>query len=113
MVHRRLGPEGFKHGLWHLGRYGLIVNILSALYLTVSIIFSFFPPTLPVTAENMNWSPVLFPFFVVAGLVYYRFRASKIWIGPIQEDVNKRAVRRLDPGAPSAQAPVIELQALG
>lgn len=76
----------------------MAVNVLSILYLTISIIFSFFPPT-PVTAENMNWSPVLFlVLIVVVGVVHYYFEGRKMWKGPIAEDVNLRAVRRLDSG---------------
>ncbi|CAG9988311.1 unnamed protein product [Clonostachys byssicola] len=46
---------------FNLGSFGLLINILSALWLLISCIFFAFPSYLPVTADNMNYgAPVFF-----------------------------------------------------
>ena len=80
---KRLRGETIKTGPWHLGRWGLPINILAIIFCTISIVFSFFPPFLPVTSENMNWSIVVFSGAMAFGLGYYFLRARKVYRGPI------------------------------
>ncbi|KAL8710611.1 MAG: hypothetical protein Q9220_004835 [cf. Caloplaca sp. 1 TL-2023] len=65
----------------NLGLVGYICNILSPLLITVIGIFICFPPQLPVTVANMNYTPVILVglFLVVLGLWYTR--GSK-FVGP-------------------------------
>jgi choline transport protein len=60
IVIKKLNREHIAYGPWKLGRFGLVVNIFAILYGIFIIIFLPFPPTLPVSAANLNWvGPVL------------------------------------------------------
>jgi len=68
-----------------MGPLGLYVNILSIIFLIISIVFSFFPPAIPVTLESMNWSCLVFGGATVLGLAWYAVRGRKQYNGPIFE----------------------------
>lgn len=60
------------YGPFRLGRrLGVAANVVSVVWLIVSIVFSTFPSAVPVTAENMNYSSVVMGGWVVFGAVYY------------------------------------------
>ena len=61
----------------------MLVNLFSIAFLTVSIVFSFFPPGLPVTLLTMNWSCVVFGAAVLVGLFYFAIWGRKEYHGPI------------------------------
>ncbi|KAM5466591.1 hypothetical protein MauCBS54593_005848 [Microsporum audouinii] len=82
MIHKRLTKQSIEFGPWNLGRYGLPINIIAVIYTTVTVIFAFFPPTVPVTAENMNYSPAVYGAVVIFGIVYYVVRGHKTYVGP-------------------------------
>lgn len=73
---KSLPPRAFD-----LGFVGLVCNILAPLLVTVFGIFICFPPQLPVTAANMNYTPVILVglFAVILGLWAMR---GKKFIGP-------------------------------
>ena len=85
MIRKRLLHEPVRKGPWHLGPYGLVVNIIAACFLVISTLFSFFPPAVPVTLVTMNWSCVVFGGVVIVGLVYYVTLGRKVYHGPIIE----------------------------
>ena len=85
LILKRFKGESIRWGPWTLGRAGLYVNIISACFLTISIVFSFFPPGLPVTPVTMNWSIVMFGGSVLFGLAFYGVRGRKIYHGPVVE----------------------------
>ena len=64
-----------------LGNLGYICNILSPLLVAVIGTFICFPPELPVTTSNMNYTPVILfgLFFVIMGLWWTR---GKKFVGP-------------------------------
>jgi choline transport protein len=78
-------PTSLVWGPWSLGRLGIFVNIFSICFLVVSVVFSFFPPTIPVTLVSMNWSILVFGGAVVLGLGFYTVRGRKNYHGPIFE----------------------------
>jgi len=82
MINKRISGEPIKFGPWRLGRWGLPLNILAAVYTTVTVVFSFFPVSVPVTAEGMNYSCVIFVGVILSGVVYYMVRGHKAYIGP-------------------------------
>ncbi|KAI9373493.1 amino acid/polyamine transporter I [Aspergillus egyptiacus] len=60
VIRRFAAPQDIPQGAFRLGRWGLPVNLVAILFATYFSIFLPFPPTLPVTAENMNYAgPVL------------------------------------------------------
>ncbi|KAL2040341.1 hypothetical protein N7G274_006784 [Stereocaulon virgatum] len=66
---------------FNLGNLGYICNILSPLLVAVIGTFICFPPELPVTTSNMNYTPVILfgLFIVIMGLWYTR---GKKFVGP-------------------------------
>ncbi|TGZ78574.1 putative amino acid permease [Ascodesmis nigricans] len=91
MVNRRLRPEveakQLRWGPWRMGRwFGLVVNVIAMVYITVAVLFSFFPSTPKgINAESMNWSPVVFVAVVLFGVVYYFVRGNRFYKGPVVE----------------------------
>ncbi|KAF5676562.1 choline permease [Fusarium heterosporum] len=60
LIWRRLcRPETLSWGPWRLGKGGLFINIVAAIYLLFTCIFLLFPPFRPVTAANMNYASVV------------------------------------------------------
>ncbi|KAK7222194.1 hypothetical protein V2G26_010197 [Clonostachys chloroleuca] len=57
------------------GAMGIAANIISVVWMIVVMIFSTFPLTLPVTAQNMNYSIVVVAGWSMFGLVYH------LWAG--------------------------------
>ncbi|MCJ1299474.1 hypothetical protein MMC08_002266 [Hypocenomyce scalaris] len=55
LIIKRFKGDYIRWGPWRLGLAGLYINIISVCFLTISIVFSFVPPELPVTAVTMNW----------------------------------------------------------
>lgn len=83
---KRLGAAEIRWGPWSLGpKLGFVVNIFSLCFLAVSIVFSFFPPGIPVTLVSMNWSILVFGGTVVLGILFYIVRGRKNYHGPIVE----------------------------
>lgn len=50
---------------------GMVVNLVSCAWIVLVIIFSTFPPVIPVTAQTMNYSSVVFTGWLLFGAVYY------------------------------------------
>ena len=86
MIMKRVRHEEVRMGPFCMGpTLGLIVNIYAVCFLTISIIFSFFPPALPVTPSTMNWSCLMFGGMVIIGLVWYAIWGRHAYNGPIVE----------------------------
>ncbi|KAL8682513.1 MAG: hypothetical protein Q9186_001460 [Xanthomendoza sp. 1 TL-2023] len=66
---------------FNLGKAGYICNILAPILVTIIATFICFPPQLPVTVSNMNYTPVILVglFGVIIGLWYTR---GKRFTGP-------------------------------
>ena len=88
MIFKRYSGEPIPFGPWTLGRWGLLINIVAALYTAIAIIFSFFPPSVPVNAQTMNWSCVVYGGTVIFGIIFYVFRGHKIYRGPVIDREN-------------------------
>jgi len=43
----------------------------------------FWPNATPVTAESMNWAPVMFAGAVVWAIGYYLVKGRKVYVGPV------------------------------
>jgi hypothetical protein len=82
MIRKRILGETVHFGPWKLGRWGLPINIIAACYTLVTVIFTFFPIAVPVTAETMNYSCAVYGGVVVLGLAYYGVWGRRVYIGP-------------------------------
>lgn len=88
LIQKRIRAEDtdIPFGPWKMGRVvGLGVNILSAAYLVISIVFSFFPPATPVTLLTMNWSIVVWGGVLLIGIAWYAIRGRKQYSGPVMD----------------------------
>ncbi|KAL2879030.1 hypothetical protein SGCOL_005729 [Colletotrichum sp. CLE4] len=73
-----------EHGPFRLGAVvGPVLNAISLVWMTVVIIFSTFPSSQPVTAQNMNYSTVVMAGWLVFGLVYYFIRGRAKFEVPV------------------------------
>jgi choline transport protein len=79
---KRVRHEKIHFGPWTLGRWGLPINLFAAGYTLLTVVFTFFPPSVPVTKESMNYSCVVFGGVVLAGLAYYVFGGRKRYVKP-------------------------------
>ncbi|KAM5455668.1 hypothetical protein MaudCBS49596_001569 [Microsporum audouinii] len=73
-------------GPWHVrGAVGIATNVFGCIYLTVILIFSFFPADAIPTAGSMNYSVVIWAFVIVFSIVYYLTYARRVYDGPVVE----------------------------
>ncbi|MCJ1476211.1 hypothetical protein MMC13_004877 [Lambiella insularis] len=85
---KRAKNDAIRFGPWRMGRAGLPVNVVAVCFLLISIVFSFFPPGVPVNPVTMNWSVVVFWGAVILGLGYYAVRGRRGYQGPVVEVVD-------------------------
>ncbi|KAJ3495394.1 hypothetical protein NLG97_g3427 [Lecanicillium saksenae] len=57
-------------------KIGTAINIISLIFITVVICFSCFPTSLPVTAQNMQYSSVVLAGWILIGIIYYHWRGK-------------------------------------
>jgi choline transport protein len=85
----------FKPGPFYMRKWGLIVNILSLLWLLVGIVFWQFPFFLPVVghlASNMNWTVVVVGGILLLATIWYFAAGSKQYKVPFGSDHNNAVV---------------------
>ncbi|PGH17837.1 hypothetical protein AJ80_04660 [Polytolypa hystricis UAMH7299] len=68
LLRKRLLKEQIDFGPWRLHRLGLPLNIVAVCYSLIIVVFSFFPPAIPVTPRSMNWSSVVFVAMLLFGV---------------------------------------------
>jgi choline transport protein len=61
----------------------LPVNLFAAGYGLITVVFTFFSPSVPVEAESLNYSSVVYVGVVVAGVVYYAVRGRRRYVVPV------------------------------
>ncbi|KAF9888969.1 hypothetical protein FE257_008139 [Aspergillus nanangensis] len=89
---------GFEHtaltpGPFTLGGWGLPVNGVAACWCLYLVVFLCFPTVMPVTKENMNYSPVIFGgCLVMAGATWWAY-GRRVYRGVLAE--NDRPIRGL------------------
>ncbi|KAF2770780.1 amino acid transporter [Teratosphaeria nubilosa] len=88
MIHKRLTtPEKLVFGPWTLGRLGLPINIFAAGYSIMTVVFSFFPPQVPIKASSMNWSCAVYGGVLVLGVVYYVVKGHRQFESPVESNL--------------------------
>lgn len=85
MVVKRIRKEPVSLGPWRLGKWGLPINVFSLCYSTFISIFLFFPTALPVTAQNFNWTVMVFFGSVLISVISWFWYGRAIYRGPIKE----------------------------
>ncbi|KAF5662828.1 HNM1-choline permease [Fusarium circinatum] len=62
---------------------GIFLNVAAIIWMVVSIIFSLFPSSLPVTLENMNYSVAVMSGWIILGAVHFAFVGRKKFKMPV------------------------------
>ena len=72
---KRWTKQKLPVGQWHMGRFGLAINITAIIWTTIVFIFSFWPSSATVTLQTMNWAVLLWGgTFILGCLLYLRQR---------------------------------------
>ena len=64
---------------------GTPVNVVAVGFLIIALIFSFFPPFLPITPGNFNWSSLVFVVVMAIGGVFFWGWGRTRYDGPVVE----------------------------
>ncbi|KAM7196841.1 amino acid transporter [Rhypophila sp. PSN 637] len=83
MAVKRIRGETLLPSHFRLGKMGLPLNLFSFLFLVLSFVMSFFPPTPQPAAEAMNWTVVVYGAVILFSLVYYAIRGRHVYAGPV------------------------------
>lgn len=67
-----------------LGRAGLVVNIVSILFLLVLFVMSFFPPIPNPPPSAMNWAVVVYGAVLIMATIYWFISARHNYVGPVE-----------------------------
>ena len=71
-------------GPWRMpGMLGPCVNLVSIVYLTIILFFSFWPSEAAVTASNMNYCVAVTGSVLVLSATWYMIRGRRVYKGPI------------------------------
>jgi hypothetical protein len=83
IVCKLLYPNTFVRGPFHLGRFSILINVISLLWVCLIVVLFVLPPVYPVTAITMNYASVgVGSVIIFAGLAY--FLSARYWFrGPI------------------------------
>ncbi|CAO2648275.1 Nn.00g075420.m01.CDS01 [Neocucurbitaria sp. VM-36] len=81
---KRLRGEPLLPSYFSLGTYGLPLNIVSVLFLTLAFIMTFFPTTPNPEPAAMNWNILVFGVVVVFSVAYYFVRGRYRYAGPVE-----------------------------
>ncbi|KAF4993990.1 hypothetical protein FGRMN_6121 [Fusarium graminum] len=83
MIWRRSTNMPLLESKFSLGRWGLLVNIASEVFLIVIFVVAFMPGNPNPTAAEMNWSVVMYGAVAIFSLIYYFFRGTHRYEGPV------------------------------
>ncbi|KAK3065047.1 hypothetical protein LTR53_018299, partial [Teratosphaeriaceae sp. CCFEE 6253] len=84
LIYRRLRGPPLPERRWSLGRFGLVINVFAFVYGLFAIAFIVLPSTPSVTAETMNWGPVMFAGIMILSIIYYFAGGHKTYLGPVK-----------------------------
>ncbi|KKY21609.1 putative amino acid permease [Phaeomoniella chlamydospora] len=83
MTWRRLAGEPLPPSRFSLGRWGLPINICACAYSIWSFFWAFWPTYADITAQDFNWSVVLFVSIMGLASIYYWLHGRKVYEGPV------------------------------
>jgi amino acid transporter len=85
VLKRFTAPGDIPQGTFTLGKWGLPMNLIAIVFATYFVIFLPFPPTLPVTAENMNYAGPVLGFIMLFACGGSIVRGRHKWEGPTMQ----------------------------
>ena len=80
---RRIRRQYLPPARWSLGKYGLPINACAVVYACWSFLWSFWPNSYSIDAQNFNWACVLFVGLMGIGSLLYFTHARRIYDGPV------------------------------
>ncbi|KAL0634437.1 hypothetical protein Q9L58_006607 [Maublancomyces gigas] len=87
------GRKLVKDAPFSLGKFGMIINILTIFWIVLAIVLFCMPIAIPVTAAGMNYASVVFAGFTIISGAWYFIRGRKAFTGPpVESDVEPHAV---------------------
>ncbi|KAL2852087.1 amino acid transporter [Aspergillus pseudoustus] len=78
-------PGDVPKGQFSMGRWGLVVNMVAILVAMYFSLFLPFPPTVPITMENMNYAGPVLGLVMLFACVDWVLRGRYRWTGPTME----------------------------
>ncbi|KAK0751798.1 amino acid/polyamine transporter I [Schizothecium vesticola] len=75
----------FERGPWHLGRWSMLANAVAVGWNGFMAVVFFFPTTLPVTPENMNYAVVVFVFVLLFAVGFWFTHGRHFYTGPLTQ----------------------------
>jgi amino acid transporter len=82
VIKRFREPQEIPRGVFHMGRWGLPVNLFAIAFAIYVSIFLPFPAQVPVTRENMNYAGPVLGAVMIFACVDWVVRGRKKWVGP-------------------------------
>lgn len=92
MILRRFSSTPPQMGPWTMGRFSIVVNIFALVYTAYIIVWLPFPITIPINAENFNYSSPIFGFVVLVALGWWVVKRTS-WPG-LREDIIQVAINK-------------------
>ncbi|KAL4948130.1 amino acid/polyamine transporter I [Aspergillus filifer] len=84
VIYRKLKhPESLPPRRWDMGKWGLPVNVIGLVYSCFALFWSLWPGDRHVTADNFNWSVVIFGGVGVISVLMYVWRGRREYTGPV------------------------------
>jgi len=80
---RKVNGPPIEFGPYKLGRWGIPVNVFSLAYVIYVIIWTPFPPVLPVTGQNMNYAAPVYVLIILGALADWVISARKRFEVPV------------------------------
>ena len=84
MVKRLKGEQLPPPTRFSMGEPAVPMNTIAFAYVVTAAVVSFFPVSLPVNAESMNWSCVMFGGVFLIPVVDYLVRGRKHYVEPVR-----------------------------
>ncbi|KAG8407884.1 hypothetical protein J3458_020194 [Metarhizium acridum] len=76
-------PETLPHAQFSLGRYGIPTNAAAVVFGSWTFFWAFWPESYPVTAQNFNWSSILFAAALIGALMHFALVGRHRYHGPV------------------------------
>ncbi|RYN36518.1 hypothetical protein AA0119_g4934 [Alternaria tenuissima] len=91
IFYRRIArPSSLLYGPFRLGKLGIAINLVSIVYTVYVSIFLLFPPYQPVTAQNMNYAPVVLGGVLILSAVWWFIKGKNEFVGPVMDTIEGR-----------------------
>ncbi|KAK8847707.1 hypothetical protein IAR55_005566 [Kwoniella newhampshirensis] len=81
-----------KNAPYSLGKFGYVINIVTVVWISFSIILFCMPTAIPVTPQSMNYASVVFAGFSFIAALWYGVSARKHYRGPTLSTVRTAEV---------------------